>query len=215
MAELEALLIRGQEILAVCGWNGLSYQAFRPGGVWVLKFRAEALALVHRVFGADSAFGQAMRRCTEDPRAMDRGYFLPEIIEVLFEAHATVTHECLFNVAPQLLAVVGAESIEVAETLANAGELQAAARAAGHVLRSMLGRLAQRAGLEEPASPEAIADSLLEGGVLEPSTHLKIAACLQIAADAAGSRAGLIPDAELREQVRAVSDLTRRYRWEG
>lgn len=213
--ELEELIQRGREILAVCGWNGRCYDAFRPGGIWVLKFRSRAHAALERLFGRGSAPEQAVHGWLEDPRAVDRGYYVPEILGALQDSYAGLCRERLFSAAPALLAAIADDVVEVAETLANAGDLVGGASRAAGIMRRQLGGLARRhlGPAEEVPSPPEIADALLERGIIDPSDHLKIGAYLQIARDLHGDRAAAIPDGELREMVRWVSELTRRFRW--
>ena len=215
--ELEGLLQRGREILAVCGWNGSSYDAFRPGGIWVLKFRSQTLASLEEIFGASNPVYRQMDGYIEDPRAVDRGYHVPEIVALLQSAYAERCRERLFNAAPALLAAVGDEVIEVAETLANAGEVIHAASRAGEILRRTVGRMGRRAlddkAFESLTNADAIVDRLLDRGVVSTSEHLKIGAYLQIARDLHGPKQPLIHEGELREMVRWVSELCRRYRY--
>lgn len=212
LRELEQLLLRGSEILAVCGWNGSGWDAFRPGGIWVLKFRASALAFVERSCGTASPEARAMRARVDDARAIDRGYHVPEIVEALRMLYDAQCRDRVFHAAPALLFAAHGDLVELAETLANAGEVQAAARGAGVVLQKMLGRIAKTEGIED-AEPDVLADALFAAKRFDASTHLRIGACLQIARDLSGPRCASIPDAELQEMVRWVSEATRRFRW--
>ncbi len=217
LADLERLILRGREILAVCGWNGEGYDAFRPGGIWVLKFRSQSLASVAQIFGTESRVHESIHDWIEDPRSVDRGYYLPEIVATLQTAYARLCRERLFRAAPALIASFGEDVIEVAETLVNAGDLIGGADRAGDILQRLLGRLSRQhfGDSETTPAPEEIADRLHEAGILNATEHLRAGACLQISRDLHGERAALIPLGELRDMVHWISVQTRRFRTSG
>ena len=218
LKEFEQLIQRGHEILYACGWDGQRYAAFKPGGIEVLKFRAQSLGLIRRACGDESRHYRTLQVYGGERRAAEKGYHIKEFLEVLEAAYRECLREQAFFGDPEaLLAEAGEDAIELAEALANAGCLMEAARRAGAVLAGVLRRLGRAhsiAGCEE-RSPGELNDALHEAGILDESAHRRAGACLQIEHDVQGPQAWRVPEQELIEMVRWVLEFALRHRFDG
>jgi hypothetical protein len=218
LRELEQLIQRGHEILYACGWDGRSYGAFKPGGIEVLKFRARSLGLVRRACGDESIHYRKLERYAAERHAAEKGYHIREFLDVLEAVYRQGQRQRTFGLEPDpLLIETGADVIELAEALANAGCLVEACRHAGTVLARLLRRFARAHGVadvDERPLPE-LAAALRETGVVDDAAHRRLSACLQLSHDVWGPDAVRIPEGELSEMVQWVRDFALRHRRDG
>ena len=215
--ELRQLIQRGREVLYSCGWNGKVYTAFKPGGIEVLKFRAQALGLMRQVFGESSRHHCVLKELAQDRSAAERGYHIKQFVDVLERAYRECQRQQFFNASVSLLAGLGDDLIELAEAVSNAGCHLEAARRAGPVLKHVLRRLGGSRGIEDAGemSADELNDVLLKAKAYEQSVHRRIGACLQIARDVGNQRGVCIPEEELAEMVRWVRDFAAQNRLVG
>jgi hypothetical protein len=218
LRELEQLIQRGHEILYACGWNGQCYAAYKPGGIEVLKFRARSLGLVRRACGDESVHYRKLERYAAERHAAEKGYHIREFLDVLEAVYRDGQRQRTFGFEPDpLLVEAGADVIELAEALANAGCLREACGHAGTVLERMMRRLGRAHGIAdaEEASASMVASTLRDLGVLDEAAHRRLCACLQLAHDARGPNAARIPDGEMSDMVQWVRDFALRHRRDG
>ncbi len=212
--EVRQLIQRGHEILYSCGWNGRKYAAFKPGGIEVLKFRAQALGVIRQLFGEESGYHCTLQGYAEERRAAEKGYHIKEFLDVMESAYRDCLREQFFEASTSLLAAMSDDLIEMAEAMSNAGCHLPAAERAGAVLDGVLRTLGRARSLPdtEDMSDDELNDALFDMKVYEESSHLRIGACLQIARDVRGGRGACIPEEELAEMVCWVRDFAVEHR---
>lgn len=203
-----SLLLRAQSILATCGWNGERYTAFRPGGIEVLKLRSESMELIRRIFGESSPFTERMAAFLDEPNPVRHGYHVKPIADLLAQAYGRFSRDEVFRLADQIDIAFEASRPEHIEAMLNAGALPLAAHHAGKLLREELHRRAARdlPQTEGELDPRVAIDALLGLGRLDQATHRRLAAVLQVTADALSPRGRAIHEDELRDSARFILD---------
>ena len=148
-AKFQALMRDGWNILRACGWDGREYQQ-HPSDVDYMRWRTEAMNLIERVCGKNSAHYTAIHRMAEDKTTALNSYYLKDCLGILEASHRDYQGGFLSDIRRLVRADLLDDILGQAEALIEQGYHIPAASLAGAVLEDTLRKLCDKHSIPYP-----------------------------------------------------------------
>lgn len=147
--KFDNLLKQGKEILSKSGWDGQEYGRW-PDSIDYQSWRLQALNLIERVCGKNSAHFTQMNLIATDKNTRDNPYYFKDCFGILQGAFADYVDGLLFNIRRVIRADLLSDLISQVEELLEHNYFIPAVSLTGAILEDTLRKLADKHNLEYP-----------------------------------------------------------------
>lgn len=171
------LLREGKEIFAKAGWDGKEYQR-HPSSPDYIRFRTEALNLIEKVCGKNSAHYSELKRIAEGKDTANNAFYFHMCYGILEAAYNDFNEEFLFEIKALISAEILDDFLEQAEVLFKNGYHIPAASLTGAVLEDSLRKICEKNSIEIPEKTkiDSLNSELAKAGIYNKLVQKEITA---------------------------------------
>ncbi|EKE11603.1 MAG: hypothetical protein ACD_15C00047G0001 [uncultured bacterium] len=171
------LIQEGNQILVKAGYHGEDYQRHPPNSDY-LRFRTEALNLIERVCGKNSAHYSELKRIAEGKETANNSYYFNMCFGILEAAHNDFNEDFLFEIKSLVSAEILDDFLEQAEALLKNGYFIPAASLVGAVLEDSLRKICEKNEIEVPEKTkiDSLNSELAKAGIYNKLVQKEITA---------------------------------------
>ena len=204
-AKFDKLISEGRATLQRCGFDGRAFDRC-PDNQEYIRFRTEAMNLIHKVCGLGSSHYSAMKRLAEAAATALNSYYYAECFGVLEAAHRDFQDGLLAEVQLLIRADLLDDFLSQAEELLAQGFHIPAASLAGAVLEDSLRKLCDKYSIAYAAKTkiDALNSDLAKANVYDKLVQKEITAKADLRNNADHGQFAKVREADVSDMVRWV-----------